>query len=92
MLSNWETRSLDLGLAGETSEVTFLNLLGAISARKIWSWEEEEEKEAQGLMREQRSFWDLEVKNALEREEREFLKDNLKKLLINEAVVSERHV
>ena len=90
VLNSWETRSLDLGLIRETTEVTSRDLLRVIGDRKIWSWEEQEEKEAQGLLSwEQRSFWDLEVKNALEREERGFLKDNLKKLSINDVVVSE---
>ena len=48
MLNNWETRGLDLGLAGETSEVTSLDLLRAIGNGKAWSWEEQGGEEGTG--------------------------------------------
>ena len=73
MVSNWETRSLDLGLAGETSEVTSLDLSGAIKNEKAWSWEEQGGEEGTGseeLRAEE--FWDLAMKNALEIEEKYF--------------------
>ena len=45
MLSNYETRSLDRGRAGETSVVTSPDLFGAIWDEKMESWEEQGEEE-----------------------------------------------
>ena len=48
MLSNCETRGLDLGLAGETSAVTSLDLFEAIGNGKTQSWEEQGGEEGTG--------------------------------------------
>ena len=93
MLSNCETRDLDLGLAGETSAVTSLHLFGAIENGKTWSWEEQGGEEGTGSG-EQRAEEFLKLGNEeCSRDGREeFLKDILKKPSINEAVDSERRV
>ena len=89
MLGNCETRSLDRGLAGETSVVTSLDLFGAIWDEKMKSWEEhgEEESTESGEQRVEES-----LKECARDRRRGFLKDISKKLSINEAVDLERRV
>ena len=74
MLSNWDTCGLDLGLAGETSEVTSLDLLGVIENGKAWSWEEQggEEGTGSGELRAEEFLKLGNEKNALEMEEKSF--------------------
>ena len=93
MLGNYETRSLDRGLAGKTSVVTSLDLFGAIWDEKIESWEEQGEEEGTecGEQRVEESLKDF-AWDRRRRVRRGFLKDSSKKPSINEAVVSEWRV
>ena len=82
----------DLDLAGETAEVSFRDLLGAIATRKIGSWEEQEETGSTGVGLRAKEFLRLRSEECSREEREDFLKDNLRKPSINEAVVSERRV
>ena len=88
-LGNWETHSLDRGLARENSVVTSLDLFGVIWDEKMESWEEQGEEEGT-KSREHRVEQSL--KECARDRRRGLLKDISKKLSINEAVDLERRV